>query len=247
MIKFRALTEDDVEVRVGMINKNGVSLLLYKDARVDQNILDQTVGPDNWQKRYEVISGNLFCSVGIRVLHDDSQEREWIWKQDVGTESNTEKEKGQASDAFKRACFCWGIGRELYTAPFIWIPKNLVTIEDGKCKDRFHVKYMIVKEGIITDLIIVNQNGSQVFKSGIYTERKVAEMAKRTPDPAEPKPMLLDEAQKKLLAAEMARTCVPVEQICAAYHLASLEDMTVGVYTRCMGRLKATQTRRREG
>jgi hypothetical protein len=71
-MKFRVLTEDDVEVRVGMINSNGVSLLLYKDARVDQNILDQTVGPDNWQKRYEVISGNLFCSVGIRVLHDDS-------------------------------------------------------------------------------------------------------------------------------------------------------------------------------
>lgn len=246
-MKFRALTQDDVEVRVGMINSNGVSLLLYKDARVDQNILDQTVGPDNWQKRYEVISGNLFCSVGIRVLHDDSQEREWIWKQDVGTESNTEKEKGQASDAFKRACFCWGIGRELYTAPFIWIPQNLVTIEDGKCKDRFRVKHMIVKEGIITDLIIVNQNGGQVFKSGIYTERKVAEMAKRTPDPAEPKPILLDEEQKKMLAAEMVRTGVTGEQICAAYHLTDLKSMTVGIYTKCMKRFRATKTKEKAG
>ena len=101
-MKFRALTADDVEVRIATVKKNGVSLLLYKDARVDQNILDDTAGAENWQKKYEIIGGNLFCSVGIRVLHEDSQDREWIWKQDVGVESYTEKEKGQASDMLGR-------------------------------------------------------------------------------------------------------------------------------------------------
>ena len=132
-MKFRALTADDVEVRIATVKKSGVSLLLYKDARVDQNILDDTVGADNWQKKYEIIGGNLFCSVGIRTLHEDSQEREWIWKQDVGVESYTEKEKGQASDARKRAGFAWGIGRELYTSPFIFMACKTEYREDKKC------------------------------------------------------------------------------------------------------------------
>lgn len=108
-MKFRTLTADDVEVRIGTVKRTGVTLLLYKNARVDQNLLDETVGAENWQKKYEVINGNLFCSIGVRVYHEDTQEHEWIWKQDVGVESYTEKEKGQASDAFKRAAFCWGM------------------------------------------------------------------------------------------------------------------------------------------
>lgn len=117
---FRLLKADEIECRVSTINEKGLTLLLYKDARVDQNILDETVGPERWQRTHTVINDNLFCSVGIRF--DSDNQHEWVWKQDVGVESNTEKEKGQASDAFKRACFNWGIGRELYTAPFIWIP-----------------------------------------------------------------------------------------------------------------------------
>lgn len=116
-MEFRLLKADEIECRIASIKEKGLSLLLYKDARVDQNILDETVGSMSWQRRHEVINGNLFCSVGIHCKELD----EWIWKQDVGVESYTEKEKGQASDAFKRACFNWGIGRELYTAPFIWI------------------------------------------------------------------------------------------------------------------------------
>lgn len=115
-IIFPVLSADDVEVRIASIKKDGkgASLVLYKDARCDMRILDKVVGAENWQSKYYECKGTLFCSVGIRIND------EWIWKDDAGSESNVEKEKGEASDAYKRACFKWGIGRELYTTPFIW-------------------------------------------------------------------------------------------------------------------------------
>ena len=121
---MRALKADEIEVRVGQVYNGGVSMLLYKNARTDMAILDETFGAMNWQKDYKEIKGNLYCGVGVW----DEDKKEWIWKWDCGTESNTEKEKGEASDAFKRACVnvsdghgVNGIGRELYTAPFIWL------------------------------------------------------------------------------------------------------------------------------
>ena len=108
---FRKLTANDVEARVKGCDENGFILLLYKNARCDMNILDETVGAENWQREHYECKGNLFCRVGVRYRD------EWIWKADCGTESNTEKEKGESSDSFKRSCFCHGIGRELYTAP----------------------------------------------------------------------------------------------------------------------------------
>lgn len=161
MEKFRALAETEIDCRVSTCSEKGVSLLLYKDARCDMKILDETVGAENWQRRHEVINGNLFCNVGIRV------DGEWVWKQDVGTESYTEKEKGQASDSFKRACFNWGIGRELYTAPFIWIPADKVTLKDTGRKDKFNkpvfttydkfkVIQIIIENGEIVALAIKN-------------------------------------------------------------------------------------------
>ena len=115
--QIRTLLADEIECRVGTINEKGCTLLLYKDARVDMRLLDEFFGPTNWKRSHELINGNLFCTVSIW----DNEKKEWVSKQDVGTESNTEKEKGQASDAFKRACFNWGIGRELYSAPFIYM------------------------------------------------------------------------------------------------------------------------------
>ena len=118
-MNFPLLTAQDIECRVSQVAKtpNGiyVGLLLYKDARVDMRILDETVGPMNWQREHDLINGNLFCTISIW----DKEKSQWIRKQDVGTESMTEKEKGQASDAFKRAGFNVGIGRELYTGPRI--------------------------------------------------------------------------------------------------------------------------------
>ena len=115
--KPRLLKADEIECRVGTISGKGCSLLLYKDARVDMKILDETYGVGNWQRTHEVINNNLFCT--IEIWNDKINQ--WVKKQDVGTESYTEKEKGEASDSFKRAGFNVGIGRELYTSPFIWI------------------------------------------------------------------------------------------------------------------------------
>lgn len=139
-LKFRNLRADEIDVRIGSVNKGGASLLLYKDARADMNILDETVGPLNWQRKHEVIDGKLFCTISVF----DPDKNEWVSKQDVGTESYTEKEKGQSSDSFKRACVNLGIGRSLYTAPNIFFFTNQLdkyTIENGKakCYDTFSV------------------------------------------------------------------------------------------------------------
>ena len=119
MKEFRLLNSDEIEVRVSHTSKDfkKAMLLLYKDARCDMKILDETLGITGWQRSHEVINGQLFCNVSIY----DEDKKEWIKKQDVGVESFSEAEKGRASDAFKRACFNVGIGRELYTAPDIWV------------------------------------------------------------------------------------------------------------------------------
>lgn len=165
MCMFRDLKASEVECRVGMQGASGLTLLLYKDARVDMSILDETVGQENWQCKFYEFKGILFCSLGIRV------NGEWIWKDDAGSESNTEAEKGNASDARKRAAVCWGIGRELYSAPFIWIKKDDYTLNDkGKLKDSFSVKSIEIKDKIITALEIVNNSTHKV----VYTYGKKA-------------------------------------------------------------------------
>jgi hypothetical protein len=156
-MKFRKLKASEIDCRVSTVTEKGCSILLYKDARVDQNLLDETVGNLNWQRSHQTIDGNLYCTVSVW----DEEKKQWISKQDVGTESYTEKEKGQASDSFKRACFNLGIGRELYTAPFIWIPSGKVTIaeKNGKATtyDRFKVDDIGYDEdGTINRLIIRN-------------------------------------------------------------------------------------------
>lgn len=172
MKPFRTLTANDIECRVSTVSEKGCSLLLYKDARCDMKILDETVGQENWQREHIVINGNLFCNVSIY----DEEKKQWITKQDVGTESYTEKEKGQASDSFKRACFNWGIGRELYTSPFIWIKAESgdVTLKangeyQGKKKyttyDKFRVTQIVVEDGEIKALAIKNDSlGKMCFK-----------------------------------------------------------------------------------
>ena len=116
MLKFRDLNADEIDVRIGQVGEGYFTLLCYKDARVDMDILDETVGAERWQRRHYEVKSNLYCEVGIHF-----EGVGWVFKGDCGTESNTEKEKGEASDSFKRACVNWGIGRELYTAPKIFI------------------------------------------------------------------------------------------------------------------------------
>ena len=166
MNKFRELKADEIDCRVWTMSEKGCSILLYKDARCDQNILDETVGPMGWMRSHQSIDGRLYCTVSIK----DTDTNEWIAKQDVGTESYTEKEKGQASDSFKRACFNWGIGRGLYTAPFIWVSaqKGDVTLTDKVGRkttyDKFEVEQIIYDDGKIVALSIKNKSlGKRVF------------------------------------------------------------------------------------
>lgn len=158
MIKFRDLRADDIEVRLQSVKynkdypeKSGVILLLYKNARVDMNILDETVGAENWQREHYECKGNLFCRVGIKT------EEGWVYKSDCGVESNTEAQKGEASDSFKRACFNWGIGRELYTSPFIWVnAENCKIDNNGRCFDKFAVEAIRIEDKRITGILIYN-------------------------------------------------------------------------------------------
>ena len=158
---IRLMNADEIECRVGTIGERGLSLLLYKDARVDQRILDETFTEFGWRRTHQEIGGKLFCTVDVW----DAEKQQWISKQDIGTESTAEKEKGQASDSFKRACFNWGIGRELYSAPFIWIPAERVEISyDGKryvTRERFRVESITYDEKReISGLVICNSKGA---------------------------------------------------------------------------------------
>lgn len=165
-LKFRKLTADEIECRVSTVSQKGCSLLLYKDARVDQNLLDETFGIFGWQRKHEVIDGQLFCTVSVK----EPETGEWVSKQDVGTESYTEKEKGRASDSFKRACFNLGIGRELYTAPFIWVSDCKTEQKNNKwtTNDRFMVTDIDYdKSGNINKLKIANEKtGKAVYELG---------------------------------------------------------------------------------
>ena len=167
-LEFRLLKADEIDCRVGSVTDKGVSLLLYKDARVDMRLLDEVVGCMNWKREHEIINGNLYCTVSIY----NEATQQWVSKQDVGVESNTEKEKGQASDAFKRACFNWGIGRELYTSPFVWI--NLGQNEwrfgvGGKKQPaiKFSVKEIAYKDGKVSKLVIVDDKGVERYTYGV--------------------------------------------------------------------------------
>lgn len=188
MNMFRVLRADEIDCRVSQIRDTGLSLLLYKDARCDQNILDEVVGPFNWKREHT--RDNRNCVVSIW----DDKKGQWISKEDTGTESNTEREKGLASDSFKRACFNWGIGRELYTAPFIWISAKDCNIKENRgkpaCFDRFTVKGIGYTDGVITGLEIKNQaTGKVCYKWGeISEEAPEKPEAPSTEEPAEPAP-----------------------------------------------------------
>ena len=155
-LEFRTLKEAEIEVRLAQVKQNGVTLLLYKDARCDMNILDETVGPYNWKREHTRDNANCIVSIW------DEDKKQWISKEDTGTESFTEKEKGLASDSFKRACFNWGIGRELYTAPFIWVTSENCTISGNKCYDKFKVEKIAYDDNKnIVGLSIINTSNKK--------------------------------------------------------------------------------------
>jgi len=113
--------------RVQSANQWGAQCVAYIDARDVQDRLDEVCGPENWQCKYSEHKGNLFCSIGV---YRGGEHDEWVWKEDCGTESNVEKQKGEASDAFKRSAVMWGVGRFLYSMKII----KLDVIKDDKGK-----------------------------------------------------------------------------------------------------------------
>lgn len=210
------LKAEDIECRVQSVNKSksgkvGAILLLYKNARVDMRILDETFGVTGWQRSHEVINGNLFCNIDIW----DEEKKCWIRKQDVGVPSNTEGEKGEASDAFKRAGFNVGIGRELYTAPFIYVElKDGEWYEtNGKIKASASLKFDVSEIGYdeprreITKLSVSDGKGTVRFSMGIkgnYTNNPV----ERRVDAS--KPVSSDSVREPVICADCG---APITQV----------------------------------
>ena len=251
---IRLLKADEIECRIATINEKGLSLLLYKDARVDQRILDETFGIFGWKRSHQCIDGNLYCTVEIY----DKDSGEWISKQDVGTMSYSEKEKGQASDSFKRACFNWGIGRELYSAPFIWIPAGTAAIQSKEsdsrnkekkyyCYDRFSVSSIEYNgDREISSLVIVNEKGQAVYamknKDAVRkaVDGKAAE-AIRSQKKGKQKSRL-STAQMTSLMDELDRTGVAVETVRERYKIQEMDTMSDELYRKVMAALAKTQT-----
>lgn len=173
MSKIRRLNPDEIECRVSQVTAKGCSLLLYKTARTDRAILDETFG-ELWQNDFKVIDGKMYGGIGIY----NKELKEWLWRWDCGTESNTEAEKGQASDCFKRAGFKWGIGIELYTAPFIWINTETEKNEKGKYQLKSKFTKFIVDaisysdKGEINKLVIVDDKGENIFSLGTKNKKE---------------------------------------------------------------------------
>ena len=229
-MEIRLLRADEIECRVGTVNEKGVSLLLYLRAQVGMDILDRTFGPYNWRRSHQAINGDLFCTLEIY----DAEKHEWIPKQDVGSCGNIEKAKSLASDSFKRSCFLWGIGRELYSAPFIWIPAtdkvSIVKKNDSYyCNTKFKVDYIEYnKEREITGLRICDSNGNMVFE---YHKKDSKESKS------------ISKSNIELLRKEMERTKVSWAEIADRYGVSSEDDISPELFIKIIAALKKTKSK----
>lgn len=235
--KIRLLKADEIECRAATVNEKGLSLLLYKDARVDQRILDETFGIFGWKRSHQSIEGNLYCTVEIL----DKETGEWVSKQDVGTVGMAEKEKSQASDSFKRACFNWGIGRELYTAPFIWIPADRADIQKRGsrfvCNSHFKVKSIAYNaDREIISLSVCGENGQTVYE---WKEKSGTQGGQAPKSAASPS---LSKGQMECLEKELERTGVEPETVQERYQVGELGQMTEEIYKKVMAALAKTRS-----
>lgn len=223
-MKFRLLRADEIDARISTCNQYGVGLLLYKDARCDQNILDETVTPMNWQRHHSRENANCIVSIW------DEQKKQWIEKEDTGTESFTEKEKGLASDSFKRACFNWGIGRELYTAPNMFVfAKDLKTLKQDinnnnrwTCKDSFKVTAIEYIDEKIVYVKVLNLKTNNEIEFGTpanaIKENKKIENA------------VIDEVKASALSNRCFNEGVSLSKITALYKVTKIQDLTERQY-----------------
>lgn len=231
-LNFRLLEAPEIDCRIQTVSEKGVSLLLYKDARVDQNILDETVGPMNWQRSHSRDNAN--CTVSIW----DETKKTWVSKEDTGKESNTEAEKGLASDSFKRACFNWGIGRELYTAPFIWIDShdcNIVSSgrrdRNGKeiftCYDKFKVSRIGYDDKKNINALVITGKGGRV----VYSMSAGGGDSKKDPEKLESKYI-------NTLWVELKRTGVGLKGLLKNYGVSDVHDLSFEQWKDAMDVLK---------
>lgn len=238
---FRKLRADEIEVRVGSVMNGAATLLLYKDARCDMNILDETVGAMDWKKSYQLIDGQLFCTVEIW----DDEKKEWVSKQDVGVESYTEAEKGRASDAQKRAAVAWGIGRELYTAPRIKI-KCETEMQGGG----YRLKNKWEFWGVSVSDIDYDENGNICRLALAKDGRTIYEFSNGVPDVVEKASQEAEEkitdAQRKTLLAMMDANGVSVDTIIHHYNVGTISDLTQMQYGSALNKLKATEKSKKE-
>ena len=229
---IRLLKPNEIECRVGMANEKGISLLLYKDARVDMKILDEAYCANNWKREHLMIGNNLYCIVSVW----DEEKRQWISKMDVGSKSNTEQEKGEASDSFKRACVSIGIGRELYTAPFIWISRDKVNLKQKNDKyvtyDKFKVSSILYNdEREITGLIILNQNGQEVYR---LQSNGTSIQAENINDA---------DIHENEINKELQRTGVALDTVLSRYGVNSIQEMDETAYRKAISGLRRTKTK----
>jgi hypothetical protein len=208
-MEFRLLKADEIDCRVQQVGKNYCTVLLYKDARCDMNILDEVVGSMNWQRNHTRENANCIVSIW------DAEKQQWISKEDTGVESNTEKEKGLASDSFKRACFNWGIGRELYTSPHVKIKlaDSEFTETNGKYKLNylsFSVSQIGYTEKKITNLVIVDNKGVVRYTLGSKVSAPAPQL---TPEQLEKQKILTKwNAEKSLIGTELNK-CESIESV----------------------------------
>ena len=219
-MNFRKLKANEIEARVATVNASGCSLLLYKDARVDQKLLDETLGVFGWKRSHQLIGDRLYCTVEVW----DATKEQWISKQDVGTESYTEKEKGQASDSFKRACFNLGIGRELYSAPFIWVSSGICDIrnDNGRytTKDRFEVQDIgYDEEGDINKLTIINAKSKNVVYTFGEATTEEEKMMKKADDK-------ITKTMLTAVKASIKKNGFVDTKICEYFGISDLSEMT---------------------
>ena len=223
-MKFRLLRADEIDARISTCSQYGVGLLLYKDARCDQNILDETVGAMNWQRHHSRDNANCIVSIW------DSEKKQWIEKEDTGTESFTEKEKGLASDSFKRACFNWGIGRELYTAPNMFVfSKDLKTLKQDinnnnrwTCKDSFKVTAIEYIDEKIVYVRVLNLKTNNEIEFGTPAQVKAEEQKiEKT---------CIDDVKVKALMARCEDDNISTDKIKELYKVSSLFDLTEKQY-----------------
>lgn len=223
--KIRLLKAEEIDVRVGAIYKKGITLLLYKNARVDMSILDEIYGPYGWMRKHTKVDDVMFCELLVR----DPEAGTWVSKMDVGTPSYSEPIKGACSDSFKRAATNLGIGRELYTSPFIWVDINKVTIkEDGakkSVKDSFSVQSIEFDEErrSITGLVIVNQDKKVVFQYMENCKQKPASSV-----------ITITTDQTTQILDEIKRTGVSLPGVLKKYGLKKISDMSPELYTAAM-------------